>query len=376
MSELGQKFKTEREKRGISIQEVGLSLKINPRVIAAIENGERETLPARTFLRGFIKSYAQFLRLDTKEIMDIFMREYGGETLVPSPTPAEAGGATPSTTTSATPDSLPQPRSLSDSPGIAKENLSEEPRFPVGKVLLGILLFGAVILLAKLVDKYQRERVLPESTTVSGPNTTTDVVEDSADSSDVPVVLTSGTLGEAAKEVTSTPVMGASPSPHSTSTPAIAHTPSPLPSPVPKSSPAITPTSTPKPSPSPTGSPTPTPAPKPTPSPTSTPTPKPSPSPTATPTPKPTPTAATEGILTRPLEVMVETNKSVRLRYDLGDGKWTTLDMASGQIHTFRSKSPISLDVSDGGALNVIVNGRDRGKPGPAGQPVQLRLRE
>lgn len=78
----------------------------------------------------------------------------------------------------------------------------------------------------------------------------------------------------------------------------------------------------------------------------------------------------------RPVEVIIEANKSVRVRYDLGNGQWTTLDLNEGGIHTFRSKSPVSLDIADGAAVNLIVNGRDRGKPGPAGQSVQLRLRE
>ncbi len=59
MSKLGQFLKTEREKKGLSLHEIGMSLKINPKILKAIEDNDEPNLPAKTFLRGLIKSYAQ-----------------------------------------------------------------------------------------------------------------------------------------------------------------------------------------------------------------------------------------------------------------------------------------------------------------------------
>lgn len=373
MSELGQKFKAAREKRGISIQEVGLSLKINPRVIAAIENGEPDILPARTFLRGFVKSYAQFLRLDVKDLMADFQREYGIEPVAPAATANPENGTGDESSAGKNSVAAPEPvvhsRSLADSPGISKENIAEESSFPLGKVVLGVLLFGAVIFLAKMVDKYQKERVLPEPTSeiaADGATGAEDVqggISAVTGTSGSVAIEGTGTIGAAVgnNEAVQTPA----PSPSPIATPAPASTPTPAPTPV--RSPTPSPTATPLASPTPAPSPTPVTTPKPSP------TPRPSPSPTPVASPAP---AGSSTLLTRPIEVIVEINKSVRVRYDLGNGQWTTLDLVAGDVHTFRSKMPISFDIADGGALTMIVNGRDRGKPGPSGQPIQLRLRE
>src|SRR6185312_15354404 len=50
--------KTEREKKDLSLHEIGMSLKINPKILKAIEESDEKNLPAKTFLRGFIRSYA------------------------------------------------------------------------------------------------------------------------------------------------------------------------------------------------------------------------------------------------------------------------------------------------------------------------------
>lgn len=369
MSELGRRLKLEREKKGISVQEVGLSLKINPRVIAAMEDGDRTILPAITFLRGFVKSYAQFLRMDTKETLDLFNIEYISEPLLPPnintdpnaiPSETQAPPSTPKL--SSTPS--PQPRGLADQGGLTKENIAHDSKFPIGKIILGVCLFVVVLVMAKLVNKYQKERILPGSEVA---HVSTDLTENPAeaeDGSELPQtapsglssalpfpeqsgsgILSNGTLVNSLN--TSTGATGTSGEAAVTTTP--------------------TPAATPTPSPKPTATPTPTPTPKPTATPT----------PAATPKTTPTPTpAVTSQRLSRPLEVMVEVTKSVRIRYDLGDGKTTTLDLDAGDLHTFRSKMPISLDISDGAALNLIVNGRDRGKAGATGEPVKLRLTE
>lgn len=384
MSEVGQKFKVAREKRGISIQEVGLSLKINPRVIAAIENGERESLPARTFLRGFVKSYAQFLRMDLKDVMDEFMKEYGFD---PAPmTGARMPGAasndpvvpptqnatkdTASSTNSSAADTnvaagagtaintsvLPTQRSLADSPGIAKENIANESGFPVGKIILGVILFAAVVFLAKTVDKYQRERVLPTDGAVTDKSTVGEG-EARVDSSENAAALSGGTVGTPVAIGVLDPLTAVTATASGNSTTPPTSTPIALPTPT------ATPKAYPTPSPSPTASATTTP--KPSPSLT------PSPSPSPSPSPKPAASA-----LARPIEVIIEATKPVRVRYDLGSGEWITLDLSEGAIQTLRSKGPVSLDIADGASVNLIVNGRDRGKSGPSGQSVQLRLRE
>ena len=52
----GEILKTERLKKNYTVAEVANSLKLSSRIITSIESGSVEELPAKTFIRGFVKS--------------------------------------------------------------------------------------------------------------------------------------------------------------------------------------------------------------------------------------------------------------------------------------------------------------------------------
>lgn len=56
-----------RELRGITLDEVGASLKMSPRQIEAVENEDYSRLSGATFIRGFIRNYAKLLKIDPIE---------------------------------------------------------------------------------------------------------------------------------------------------------------------------------------------------------------------------------------------------------------------------------------------------------------------
>jgi len=58
-----------REASGLSIDAVAQQLKLAPRQVRALEEGDYGHLPGRTFVRGFIKNYARLLRLDPDEVL-------------------------------------------------------------------------------------------------------------------------------------------------------------------------------------------------------------------------------------------------------------------------------------------------------------------
>jgi cytoskeleton protein RodZ len=72
MKKTGEILRKAREEKGLSLNEIGLSLKISSKVLKAIEEGNERQLPAKTFLRGFVQSYANYLHLDTDKILEIF----------------------------------------------------------------------------------------------------------------------------------------------------------------------------------------------------------------------------------------------------------------------------------------------------------------
>ena len=73
----GQILKENRERRGISVNEVAIATKINVRTIMAMEAGDVDKLPPKTFLRGFVRAYATYLELDVESLLNTFFDEMG-----------------------------------------------------------------------------------------------------------------------------------------------------------------------------------------------------------------------------------------------------------------------------------------------------------
>lgn len=68
LEELGASLRIEREKRRLSIESVANELKINPRILRALESGDSARLPPPAYIRGFIRTYAAFLGLKPDEL--------------------------------------------------------------------------------------------------------------------------------------------------------------------------------------------------------------------------------------------------------------------------------------------------------------------
>ena len=66
---VGEQLRAAREKAGLQISEVALSLKLGERQLAALENGDWDKLPGSTFIRGFIRNYARLLGVDPLPLM-------------------------------------------------------------------------------------------------------------------------------------------------------------------------------------------------------------------------------------------------------------------------------------------------------------------
>lgn len=345
MKRTGEILKKAREQKGLSINEIALSLKISSKVLKAIEDGDEAQLPAKTFLRGFVQSYANYLRLDVNDVLKIFHDEMG--TTKPAPLihmPEQ--DATLESFEKKNQDISPTPRSATPPPekqyssSLAKNNNSKTATFTV----LGLVLVGLIVFTKKMIDKYQKEGAVSEV------EVTTPLATPPPDTGG----MDSPPNAESAMALT-----GASPSPGAT----VMSTP--LSTPTPSHTPVATPTPTVAPSHTPASSVTPTPKPSPTPKATATPT----PSPTPSPSPSPSATPANKNV-----EVIIEALDNVDIEYSTKDGKSDKITLTAEQIHTFKSKTGLKLNVSNGGAVNVIVNGKDLGIPGNLGKPVKLNF--
>ncbi len=73
----GQYLKDERLKQGLSLEDVSRQTGINLNHLLALEEGDRRKLPADVFNRGFIRLYAETLRIDPKSPLDNYEKEWG-----------------------------------------------------------------------------------------------------------------------------------------------------------------------------------------------------------------------------------------------------------------------------------------------------------
>ncbi len=69
--ELGDALRIEREKQGLSIDDVAHRLKISARVLRAVESADSSSLPHCVYVRGFVLSYAKLLEIDPTEFLTV-----------------------------------------------------------------------------------------------------------------------------------------------------------------------------------------------------------------------------------------------------------------------------------------------------------------
>jgi len=76
---VGERLKTARGKKKLSLEDIAAQTRIPQRHLESIEKGDWENLPAPTYTIGFAKSYASTVGLDRDEIGDQLREEMGGQ---------------------------------------------------------------------------------------------------------------------------------------------------------------------------------------------------------------------------------------------------------------------------------------------------------
>ncbi len=95
MASFGEKLRHEREMRGISLREIAEATKIGTRFLAALEEDRLSVLPGGLFPRAFIKQYAEYLGLDTEDVLAKWRAAHGEPSAERQPPPAPAPARTP-----------------------------------------------------------------------------------------------------------------------------------------------------------------------------------------------------------------------------------------------------------------------------------------
>ena len=322
----GQILRENRERKSISINEVAIATKINVKTIVAMEAGDVVHLPPKTFLRGFVKAYATYLELDVESILNTFFEEMGST----KPKPPESVATTPRG------NSAEADRAI---------NPKTSPAVTIGAIAGILLLVVLIVFFKNKMENYEKESVpaTPPSGMVALPV----------------AAAVPGASPVASPGATATP--GGTPS--ASATPANGLAVLPMTS--------ASPSATPKPTPSPTPVPTETATPRPSPTPKATATPAADLKPVAadaSPTPKPsaTPKPAKSN------EILIEALNDVTIDATI-DGESKKISLSAGAVQTIRAKK-VLLSISDAGAVNLTVNGNDRGVPGDLGKPKRVSL--
>jgi cytoskeleton protein RodZ len=89
MPALGDRFRSAREARGLSLSDVSEQIRIRSIYLAAIEDENWSAIGAPVYVRGFLRTYARFLGLDPEEVVASFNGE-----IPPPGIPWPPGGVT------------------------------------------------------------------------------------------------------------------------------------------------------------------------------------------------------------------------------------------------------------------------------------------
>lgn len=102
MAEIGATLRTARMSARIDVSEIEAQTKIRAKYLRALENEEWDLLPGPTFVRSFLRTYAQALGLDAKALVEEYRLNYERpseaalEPIVSTPSSGPARGRIPS----------------------------------------------------------------------------------------------------------------------------------------------------------------------------------------------------------------------------------------------------------------------------------------
>ena len=205
----GELLKSERIKLKLLQQDIAFALKLSPRTINAIEEGDAESLPAKTFVRGFVKSYAEMLKLDTAMVLSQFQEEMGSTRPVSKIATPPVNDSSKIKTGYVREKKSAQQDMASVTPSL-KMNLNKTTLKLVFVITFAVIVLGGI---NQVINKYQKEgSTTPEASKLTVENLTQEANANKELPAHPPPV-------EA--PVTTAPITSASPTPVETKNPEI-----------------------------------------------------------------------------------------------------------------------------------------------------------
>lgn len=315
----GELLKAERIKRDLSVQDIAYALKLSVRIVQAIENGQLDELPAKTFIRGFVKSYADYLKIDTDAVLKQFQEEMGSTHPVPKTSHLHQDLSEASTSSKITEGKSvfhnnSNVESLNGTQlegGLSKKN-----------IFYFSIVGGLVILIAvvnKITNHYQNE--IPTEEQVAATEVNQPITAVSA-----PAIAAEGSVP--ALEPTSASTVSAQENTQTVSAVTIG---------------AVSATTTPAKSPAES---------------------------VAVQSPETPPKEKSNG---QPVEILIEAKKDFYIEYAKGNtAEFKRINLKANTYQILKSASGLHLRTSDGSAFNITVNGINKGSMSSANKSVEM----
>lgn len=314
----GELLKAERIKKNLTVAEVANTLKLSSKIITSIESGDIDELPAKTFIRGFVKSYANYLKLDSDLILRQFQEEMGSTQPLPkNPPPMSANEEKPA---------VKARGSLTQANATTLDLDKDTRKKTILYVSVACALIAIILIINSTIEKYQKESVVdknkienvqplnPASVPATAAAPTTN--PPSADPAAAVTALTSANSNAAPTapiETAEKPGTTAATKPENMRSTAPA-----------EASAASSPDDF-------------------------------------------------EPSTGKPVELIVEAKKEVEFFYAKGNTKnFTRVKLAPKQLQVIRSQTGLHLKAEDGSLLILTLNGVEKGPASPSNKPVRL----
>lgn len=309
----GELLKSERIKLKLSQQDIAFALKLSPRTINSIEEGDIDALPAKTFVRGFVKSYAEMLKLDPAMVLSQFQEEMGTTRPVSKVVAAPSENAKAKTYNFEENTSKPEMSSVTPS---LKMNLNKNTLKLVALISVAVIVIGGI---NQVINKYQKE----VSSTPEAPKLSVETLTQEANANkELPVDPPTAAATTAPVESISSP-----------------STPEPV-------SAAATTTAPPT-----------------------------AQKPVDTTVINATPEIKQPEVLvsTKSVELVIEATKDTIISYAVGsDANYKTLELKKNTFQIIKSKNGLHLKADEGNSISITVNGINKGLASSDAKPVKL----
>src|ERR1700691_1854144 len=137
MAEIGPTLREARMRARIDISEIEAKTKIRAKYLRALENEEWDLLPGPTFVKSFLRTYAQALGLDDKALLEEYKLHYEDPRDVPELIQQPAGRSS----------RRPRPRGPGGTPGRAARVRGQGPSrgYVVAVAIVGLLIVLLVV---------------------------------------------------------------------------------------------------------------------------------------------------------------------------------------------------------------------------------------